>query len=1436
METVIGNLAQHDSNFKLGGQDNASMLRPSASMLKSKQEVSISEEIRLRLMQLALRVETEQQNNQLEAERSIGRYVQYGQVIQLRHVKSDCFLTVARESAEMQKDCMKLVLDESGSSASYFALQPFFRFKREGERVRLGDRIRVWSRKFNQHLHVSPLKFPHDGKHEVNMSTSRGRSTQWRIRLYNNAADSMNRDVLKAGDIVRLYHKELEGYLSVMSTRVRDTVHIVRRYGGPTMTEAVKKITGNMWEIENEDPSQGGMVMWTRGYRLKNLATGKYLCAIPMSDTGSTTQHDTYTDVDEITSVANSSAAEWHAQSDAGSDTISDSDLSSIGDISSTSSSASARNLAILKDKLRNPKKHFKALIDSSRRSHMDESSMKDTSAKGRWRFLRKHLPQINTPNPQRLRQQFFESQSSQSQQSETVSVLDFLTSNMKCALSVTDSHDQATIFCLYSMTDSHGPVSYDSYFRIKHRDSSTWIHGSRRQHIYNAFGGDKKTFKIPTLANLILNINKVESIPFMNDEDVFSMTIAPDEEINDLLHVQALTPVLSDFERRLADREPITQEKINIVTQTLTNLILFCTDSKEKNPFKREGIPYENRQRVLRERHTIDTLMRIIQLPFENGYTTFDSLRQSRNKQLHRLVRLCYRLIKQICKNNKSNGAYMVQHLGILQSHLEYSLSEEALLEILDQNMELLSQISSDQIRFFIDLVKKERSPQSIEFLSTICSCDDKPVVKNQDMICSLLLEDSESRKVLVLPKLNSERKIVLSIESDDDVDLVSYVRNATLARKANPLPQLNSPTRRHMSSTRNNAPFVLLFFQQTIVLMSRLCLGRNQKAIAVIKRMMSYELVMAAIKSEELPSKMRSAFCDLLLHCYIDDVPLEKRPVLNLTIKWNEVGSQIKAARMRSFKDLMFFMRKYFTRNQILDIKFVSKNLFLLTLVRLCRFLFEFNVYQDIREIGAIIDPLFQILDGRTDQMGGLPIQNSVRYGESEANLIIIKIKLEVCRIMSLIMSIRTSRRLTKFMIYYKHQYTNIENALLSKKDDPQRIRVMRELFNDGRFLRLSSLDDILLDLTRYENNELATTALNLLFRSNMQKEELASILPSVELLISPSMIKSYDLLNKIASRMRRLLRYRMTDRDLARMKKMRDMVVADVRHNGHRSQRLLRNLGVNALCVSTLERSFSKRTIEHEVHEICVSLLCEFVRDNADNQKLLFSQLELFLKLLSQRKVDTSILLFEIVKGNRTLCPMVEEKQIRTYVDIIVEHGLQAHYLHFLRALLIVNGQQIKRNQILVTSELIDRREDVIVLFSKRHELMERNRLIMMQDHILNKNGKLNYYTNMLYLLTDCAEGRVDVAEVKLQALLTVNEIVDQLLDPHTVAAIRDPLLKYLDEVCSFSVFLDLLILFVCSQISLIQNTLRSSSTRRSTTHRLYRAKKFGVSSSR
>jgi hypothetical protein len=66
--------------------------------------------------------------------------VQYGQTVQLQHVRSGKFVTsISNTVAEVHNECMRVALQEGGSEGSWFSFQPRFKVRMDGGQVYYGD-------------------------------------------------------------------------------------------------------------------------------------------------------------------------------------------------------------------------------------------------------------------------------------------------------------------------------------------------------------------------------------------------------------------------------------------------------------------------------------------------------------------------------------------------------------------------------------------------------------------------------------------------------------------------------------------------------------------------------------------------------------------------------------------------------------------------------------------------------------------------------------------------------------------------------------------------------------------------------------------------------------------------------------------------------------------------------------------------------------------------------------------------------------------------------------------------------------------------------------------------------------------------------------------------------------------------------------------------
>jgi uncharacterized membrane protein YgcG len=291
--------------------------------------------------------------------------VMYGQVVQLRHVRTGKFLTVqchdgSVELADIEKECFKVELSAMGSEGSWFSLRPRNKSRTSAGNVYIGDPVLMqWEsdtfRNFQLHTNLGKdTHLAYDAlRHEVNLSNaavasgtliaggdgsgggggldgggdgSGGGSTSadaakaavessdsgsgnddhgplaepasdggfgWRLQLYSSVPAVEAEQSMQFGRAFRLYHPEAEAFVCASADKgsaatkggdgsvARHAAYLQPCRSHTNPEDPTNSSTKQMFAIEKGDEDYfkqvGGTATWAHTYRLRHIASGKYL-------------------------------------------------------------------------------------------------------------------------------------------------------------------------------------------------------------------------------------------------------------------------------------------------------------------------------------------------------------------------------------------------------------------------------------------------------------------------------------------------------------------------------------------------------------------------------------------------------------------------------------------------------------------------------------------------------------------------------------------------------------------------------------------------------------------------------------------------------------------------------------------------------------------------------------------------------------------------------------------------------------------------------------------------------------------------------------------------------------------------------------------------------------------------------------------------------
>ncbi|XP_041324651.1 inositol 1,4,5-trisphosphate receptor type 2 [Pyrgilauda ruficollis] len=1322
----------------------------------------------LRLSENKHAAELEQKQNESENRKLLGEIVKYSNVIQLLHIKSNKYLTVnKRLPALLEKNAMRVSLDAAGNEGSWFYIQPFWKLRSEGDNVVVGDKVVLMPVNAGQPLHASNIELlDNPGCKEVNAVNC---NTSWKITLFMKFS-SYRDDVLKGGDVVRLFHAEQEKFLTCDEYEKKQ--HIFLR---TTLRQSATSATSSkaLWEIEvvHHDPCRGGAGQWNSLFRFKHLATGNYLAA-----------------------------------------------------------------------------------------------------------ELNSHYPEGNNEGKALQREGDLPASKKKRQAGEKI---------MYTLVSVPHGNDIASLFELDATTLQRADclVPRNSYVRLRHLCTNTWVTST--------------SIPIDTEEERPVML-KIGTCQAKEDKEAFAIVSVPLSEVRDLDFANDANKVLASTVKKL-ENGTITQNERRFVTKLLEDLIFFVADVPNNGQEVLDVIitkPNRERQKLMREQNILAQIFGILKAPFkdkgEGSMLRLEDLGDQRYAPYKYMLRLCYRVLRHSQQDYRKNQEYIAKNFCVMQSQIGYDiLAEDTITALLHNNRKLLEKhITAKEIETFVNLLRRNREPRFLDYLSDLCVSNTTAIPVTQELICKFMLSPGNA-DILIQTKLVStqmDNPLECPVISDDidEEEVWLYWIDSNKEPHGKAIRHLAQEAKEGTKADLE----VLTYYRYQLNLFARMCLDRQYLAINQISAQLSVDLILRCMSDESLPYDLRASFCRLMLHMHVDRDPQESVVPVKYARLWTEIPTKITIHEYDSFTDssrnemkikfalTMEFVEEYLKEvvNQPFPFGDKEKNKLTFEVVHLARNLIYFGFYSfsellrltrtllailDIVQvpISSYFERLSKFQDGGNNVMRTIhgvgemmtqmvlsrgsvfPISTpdiqpsihpskQVSTADSE-DVIVMDTKLKIIEILQFILSVRLDYRISYMLSVYKREFgENTENVDCSTSSPPDtpgtasaivpdidEIAAQAETMFAGRKEKNAvQLDDeggrtflrVLIHLIMHDYPPLLSGALHLLFKHFSQRAEVLQAFKQVQLLVSNQDVDNYKQIKADLDQLRLTVEkselwvekssnyesgevgnnqtkggeepmeesnilspiqdgtkkpqidsiksnnYNIVKEILIRLSKL----CVQSKKCRNQQQRLLKNMGAHLVVLDLLQIPYEKSDEKmNEVMNLAHTFLQNFCRGNPQNQVLLHKNLNLFLTpgLLEAETMR------HIFMNNYLLCNEISEMVVQHFVHCIETHGRHVEYLRFLQTIVKADGKYVKKCQDMVMTELINGGEDVLIFYNDRASFPVLLQMMCSERDRADESGPLAYHITLVELLAACTEGKNVYTEIKCNSLLPLDDIV-------------------------------------------------------------------------
>uniref|UniRef100_A0A6I8N225 Inositol 1,4,5-trisphosphate receptor n=1 Tax=Ornithorhynchus anatinus TaxID=9258 RepID=A0A6I8N225_ORNAN len=544
----------------------------------------------------------------------------------------------------------------------------------------------------------------------------------------------------------------------------------------------------------------------------------------------------------------------------------------------------------------------------------------------------------------------------------------------MYTLVSVPHGNDIASLFELDPTTLQRADclVPRNSYVRLRHLCTNTWVTST--------------SIPIDTDEERPVML-KIGTCQTKEDKEAFAVVSVPLSEVRDLDFANDANKVLASTVKKL-EKGTITQNERRFITKLLEDLIFFVSDVPNNGQEVLDVViskPNRERQKLMREQNILAQVFGILKAPFkdkegEGAMLRLEELGDQRYAPYKYMLRLCYRVLRHSQQDYRKNQEYIAKNFCVMQSQIGYDiLAEDTITALLHNNRKLLEKhITAKEIETFVNLLRRNREPRFLDYLSDLCVSNTTAIPVTQELICKFMLSPGNA-DILIQTKLVSmqvENPLECSVASDDmdDEEVWLYWIDSNREPHGKAIRHLAQEAKEGTKADME----VLTYYRYQLNLFARMCLDRQYLAIDQISSQLSVDLLLRCVADESLPFDLRASFCRLMLHMHIDRDPQESVVPVRYARLWTEIPTKITIHEYDSITDssrndmkskfalTMEFVEEYLKEvvNQPFPFGDKEKNKLTFEVVHLARHLIYFGFYS-FSELLRLTRTLLAILD---------------------------------------------------------------------------------------------------------------------------------------------------------------------------------------------------------------------------------------------------------------------------------------------------------------------------------------------------------------------------------------------------------------------------------------------------------------------------------------